>query len=102
MDPARKIGQVPPIDAEARRIHAAGMSFTATVENGTITLPPDVHLPDGTEVTVEPSKPAHPLEASEQSVSEGYEEFIGCLRGAPSDLADNLDHYLYGRPKREV
>ena len=78
------------------------MSFTATVENGAIMLPPDVHLPDGTEVTVEPSKPAHPLEASEQSVSEGYEEFIGCLRGAPSDLADNLDHYLYGRPKREV
>ncbi len=28
------------------------MSITATVENGTITLPPDVGLPDGTRVQV--------------------------------------------------
>lgn len=30
------------------------MSFTATVENDTIKLPAGVHLPDGTEVTIEP------------------------------------------------
>ena len=30
------------------------MNFTATVENDTIKLPAGVHLPDGTEVTVEP------------------------------------------------
>ncbi len=29
------------------------MSITATVENDTIKLPPGVHLPDGTTVTVE-------------------------------------------------
>ena len=28
--------------------------FTATVENDTIKLPPGVHLPDGTEVRIEP------------------------------------------------
>jgi hypothetical protein len=30
------------------------MSFTGTVENGTIKLPHGVHLPDGTQVTIEP------------------------------------------------
>jgi hypothetical protein len=30
------------------------MSFTATVENDTIKLPHGVHLPDGTEVRIEP------------------------------------------------
>ncbi len=32
------------------------MSFTATVENDTIKLPVGVHLPDGTEVTIEPKQ----------------------------------------------
>lgn len=30
------------------------MSFTGTVEKGTIKLPKGVHLPDGTEVRIEP------------------------------------------------
>ena len=77
------------------------MSFTATVKNDMIKLPPDVHLPDGTEVIVEPQRLAPSLESSDDSSVEGYEEFIGCLRGAPADLADNLDHYLYGHPKRK-
>jgi hypothetical protein len=33
------------------------MSFTATVENDTIKLPRGVHLPDGTEVRIEPQTP---------------------------------------------
>lgn len=39
------------------------MSFTATVENDTIKLPVGVHLPDGTEVTIEPKQAA--MNASE-------------------------------------
>lgn len=31
------------------------MSITAIVENDTIKLPPDVHLPDGTKVNIEPA-----------------------------------------------
>ena len=34
------------------------MSFTVTVENDTIKLPSGVHLPDGTEVTIEPKQAA--------------------------------------------
>jgi len=33
---------------------ALAMSITATVENDTIKLPEGIHLPDGTQVTVEP------------------------------------------------
>ena len=34
------------------------MSFTATVESDTIKLPFGVHLPDGTEVTIQPRQAA--------------------------------------------
>ena len=38
----------------------AGMSITATVENDMIRLPADVHLPDGTQVRLEPIDPSRP------------------------------------------
>ncbi len=34
------------------------MSITVTVENDTIKLPADVHLPDGTQVRLEPIDPS--------------------------------------------
>ncbi len=43
--------------------HYPPVSFTATVENDTIKLPVGVHLPDGTEVTIEPKQAA--MNASE-------------------------------------
>ena len=36
------------------------MSITATVENDMIRLPADVHLPDGTQVRLEPIDPGQP------------------------------------------
>ena len=36
------------------------MSITVTVENDTIRLPADVHLPDGTQVRLEPIGPSQP------------------------------------------
>jgi hypothetical protein len=75
------------------------MSFTATVENGAIKLPPGVALADGALVRVEP------IDHSETSVRPGtlaerYAEFIGVWKDGPTDAADNHDHYLYGAPKR--
>ena len=78
------------------------MSFTATVENDTIKLPPGVHLPDGTEVTVEPrEKAAESPGAPPQTLGERYAKYIGCVNTGLGDLADNHDHYLYGTPKRK-
>ena len=70
------------------------MSFTAIVENDTIKLPPGVHLPDGTKVTVEPA------ESLRQSFAERYAEFIGVADDLPRDLAINHDHYLHGARKQ--
>lgn len=70
------------------------MSITATVINDTIKLPEGTHLEDGTPVIVLP-------QPKRQTMAERYKDFIGCIKDAPSDLADNHDHYLYGTPKRK-
>lgn len=72
------------------------MSFTATVENDTIKLPPGVHLPNGTQVAVEPVAARDDIPAT--SLAERLAEFIGCVDGPP-DLAANHDHYAHGAPK---
>ena len=71
------------------------MSITSTVENNMIKLPAGVQLPDGTPVRVEPLN-APPR----KSFGARYAKFIGAVRDAPTDLAENHDHYLYGAPKR--
>ena len=80
------------------------MSFTATVQNDTIKLPPGVHLPDGTKVSVEPEAmppTAKTAESPRQTFGQRYAKYIGILKDGPPDLAENHDHYLYGAPKRE-
>ncbi len=67
------------------------MTFIATVQNDSIKLPPDVHLPDGTQVRVEPRT----------TVADRLAAFIGIADDLPADLARNHDHYLHGAPKRE-
>ena len=77
------------------------MSITATVENDTIKLPPGMHLPDGTEVSIEPRTPPRADEAPEQTFAERYAEFIGIWEDGPADLAAEHDHYASGTPKRK-
>jgi hypothetical protein len=77
------------------------MSFTATVENDTIKLPPGIHLPDGTEVTVEPAPSSAGQEkGAGTTLAERLAPFIGCLHSGVGDLADNHDHHLYGTSKQ--
>jgi hypothetical protein len=64
-------------------------------------------LPDGTEVEVRPvkkrSKAAKPAKAKKppRSLAERMAPFIGKAKGLPADMSLNLDHYLYGLPKRK-
>ena len=76
------------------------VSFIATVQNDTIKLPPGVHLPDGTQVTVEPREAPPKSDVTPQALYESMREFIGCVDTGLGDLAQNHDHYLYGTPKR--
>ena len=61
-------------------------------------------LPDGTEVHVSPvERERADVDAPKQprTLAERLAPFIGCVKGLPSDLARNHDHYLYGTPKRK-
>lgn len=78
------------------------MSITAKVENDTIKLPPGVHLPDGTEVSIEPRTSPRAAEAAQQTFAERYAEFVGIWEDGPTDLAAQHDHYASGAPKRKV
>jgi len=62
------------------------MSFVGVVSKGTVVLPPDANLPDGTEVRVE-ALPAKPL-------SERLSDVIGIVHGGPPDLADRVPQTL--------
>lgn len=66
------------------------MSFTATVENDTIKLPPGVHLADRTRVTVEPET---------GTFFDSIRDLVGSIKDAPADLAENHDYYAHGAPK---
>jgi hypothetical protein len=78
------------------------MTFHGVVTEGKIALPDGVQLPEGTcvRVEVEPqesqgSRPAGPLTHREKLLA-----LAGTIDGLPEDLSANLDHYLYGVPKR--
>ena len=60
---------------------------------GTVVLPPDANLPDGTEVRVEPL-PAKPL-------SERLSDVIGIVHGGPPTWRRITTTTFTGRPKSE-
>jgi hypothetical protein len=75
------------------------MTFIATVQNDSIQLPAGVHLPDGTQVMVEPAERKPSEEKPRKTMAERYAKYIGCVTDAPPDLAENLDQHLYGVSK---
>ena len=72
------------------------MTCIGKVSNGKVLLPANVHLPDGTTVRVDTVEP----ETSRPTSSAKFSEFIGIADDLPADLAENLDHYLHGHPKK--
>jgi hypothetical protein len=78
--------------------------LTGKVVNGMIVLENGGTLPDGTIVKIEPvvdSGPAGPMNQISQ-LREMLLSHAGVIADPelPNDLAENLDHYLYGTPKR--
>lgn len=80
------------------------MTYRGYVENGMIQLQGSIVLPEGAEVRVE-------LAASKEACGPNAPTIEEELRNIwadvpedewsrlPSDLTDNLDHYVYGTPK---
>jgi hypothetical protein len=79
------------------------MTLHGQVRNGLVVLDKSGALPDGTEVTIRPVlNKAKPGKRPKKSVKTKRKimRFAGKAKGLPADAARNLDHYLYGHPKR--
>jgi predicted DNA-binding antitoxin AbrB/MazE fold protein len=71
------------------------MTYKGHVKNGVIVLEQPVQLPEGAVVHVEV------VETGEQrTLAERLRDIIGIVKGMPSDMARNHDHYLYGKPRQ--
>jgi hypothetical protein len=68
------------------------MSYWGKVSKGTVVLPPEANLPEGSEVRVEPVAP--------KTLAERLKDVIGTVQGGPPDWAENHDHYIHGTPKK--
>ncbi len=78
------------------------MVYRGRVENGLIRLEGSVTLPDGIEVRVEVASPTPEGESGRRGLSlyERLEPVIGAAKNLPPDASVNVDHYLYGHPKK--
>ena len=81
------------------------MTLHGHIENGAIIFDPPVALPEGAAVEVQvisvaPAQEA-PAIAEAPSLLERMKDFVGTFEGLPPDASVNLDHYLYGSPKRQ-
>ena len=72
------------------------MNCIGKVSNGKVVLPEGINLPDGTEVELH----IRELVPNVATFAERFKDFIGMAADLPPDLAENLDHYLHGHPKK--
>ncbi len=78
------------------------MVYRGHVRNGEIRLDDSVALPEGAKVRVEVLDPAVDRESEVvgSSLYERLKPLIGAAKDLPPDASVNVDHYLYGHPKK--
>ena len=77
------------------------MTLLGHVKNGRIELDTPVLLPEGAKVQIELSLPAPAADEGEDArLARMLLNYAGKATGLPPDAARNLDHYLYGTPKK--
>jgi hypothetical protein len=76
------------------------MTYQGTIQNGVVVLENGVQLPEGTPVRVELLTPE--TENTSRSPKDDILFKMGdyAVDTGISDLAVNINHYLYGHPKR--
>ena len=74
------------------------MSLTGHVQNGVVVLDSPNSLPEGTVVKVEPV--ISPEKSTAPSLLDRLGDVAAKAEGLPPDASQNLDHYLYGQPKK--
>ena len=73
-------------------------AIKAIYEHGVFKPKEPVHLEEHAEVEVL-IPTAAPLDEDDPTGWRAAEELIGFIKGAPPDMSENHDHYLYGRPR---
>jgi len=78
------------------------MVYRGRVKNGVVVLEGRARPEEGTKVTVQPvRKAARPSRKKRPlTLYERLKPLIGKAKGLPPDASINIDHYLYGLPKR--
>ena len=75
------------------------MIYEGTIQNGVVVLASGVHLPEGAPVRVEllTQDPSQSKRSSKDDILFRMGDYA-VETGVP-DLAENINHYLYGHPK---
>ena len=77
------------------------MTYRGVFKSGVVVLEGDVNLPDGTAVdVVMPESAPIPGQEQQPTVWDQLLEIAGTAEGLPEDASVNVDHYLYGLPKK--
>lgn len=74
------------------------MSLMGHIQNGVVVFDAPNTLPDGTQVKVEPV--VSPENSPKRTLLERLGDVVGKVEGLPPDASRNVDHYLYGHPKK--
>jgi len=78
------------------------MIYHGQMKNGVVVFDEEVSLPDGATVVVRlESTPPPSDQVPTKTIHERLKRIAGIAQDLPVDAAENLDHYLYGTPKRE-
>ena len=77
------------------------MTYRGHVHNGAVVLDERAALPEGASVEVSVlSEPQTSRSGPSPTFYSEFKDLIGQVKNMPEDGAVNLDHYLYGHPKR--
>ena len=78
------------------------MTLIGQIVGGQVVLDTPAALPDGTRVRIEPLPNGPPAEPAERpkTLAERWPNVAGEVVDLPPDASVNVDHYLYGHPKK--
>lgn len=76
------------------------MVINGHIENGNVVLDEPTDLPNGTPVRVEVIARTLEPSTSPKSLLDRLGSVVGAIDDLPEDAATNIDHYLYGHPKK--
>jgi hypothetical protein len=77
------------------------MAYCGHVRNGVVVLDDPAALPNGTLVKVTSMDGENKGEEPDAALNERLSRVLGTAKGLPPDAAQNVDHYIYGQPKRQ-